>query len=112
VDVVAAYLNGKLEEEVYMEVPYGVLSKNQQGMVCQLLHTLYGLNQAENVWYKEMSRVFKIMGFKVSLCNSSLFICFDEWGMIIPVITDNMAVAGSTRKVVDDFKTELGTISK
>ena len=28
---------------------------------------------------------------------------------MIPVITDNMAVAGSNRKVVDDFKTELGT---
>jgi hypothetical protein len=110
VDVVAAYLNGKLEEEVYMEAPYGVLSKNQQGMVCQLLRTLYGLKQAGNVWYKEMSRVFKIMGFKVSLCDSSLFIRFDErGGMMIPVITDDMAVAGSNRKVVDDFKTELGT---
>jgi hypothetical protein len=110
VDVVAAYLNGKLEEEVYMEAPYGVLTKNDQGMVCQLLRTLYGLKQARNVWYKELSQVFKLMGFKVSLCNASLFIRFDErGGMMIPVITDDMAVAGSSRKVVDDFKTELGT---
>jgi hypothetical protein len=113
VDVVAAFLNGILKEEVYMEAPYGVLAKNDRSMVCQLLQTLYGLKQAGNEWYKEMSRVFKLMGFKVSLCDSSLFIRFNEQGgLIIPVSTDDMAIAGSSRELVDNFKAELSKYFK
>jgi hypothetical protein len=63
-----------------MEMPYGVLTKNDCSMVCWLLRTLYGLKQAGNEWYKEMSMVFKLMGFKVSLCDSSLFIRFNNQG--------------------------------
>src|SRR5262245_17274173 len=113
VDVVAAFLNGKLKEEVYMEAPYGVLTKNDVGKVCRLDRTLYGLKQAGNEWYKEMLGVFKRMGFKVYLCDSSLFLRFNDKGsMMIPVCTDDMTVAGSSRKVVDDFKAELATYFK
>jgi hypothetical protein len=113
VDVVAAFLNGKLNEEVYMEAPYGVLPKNDRSRVCHLMRTLYGLKQAGNEWYKEMARVFKLMGFTVSLCDASLFLRFDDkGGMMIPVSTDDMTVAGSSRKVVDDFKAELSTYFK
>jgi hypothetical protein len=110
VDVVAAFLNGILEEEVSMEAPYGVLTTNDWSQVCLLLRTLYGLKQARNEWYKEMSRVFKLMGFKVSLCDSLLFIRFNkQGGLIIPVSTDDMAITSSSRELVDKFKAELST---
>jgi hypothetical protein len=109
IDVVGAFLNGILEEEVYMEAPYGVLAKGDKTKVCQLLRTLYGLKQAGNAWYKRMSAVFKQLGFVISLCDSSLFIRFnDQGGLIIPVSTDDMAVAASSRKVLDGFKEEFG----
>ena len=48
------------------------------------------------------------MGFKVSLVDASLFFCFDQrGGLIVPVSTDDMAVASSLRKVIDEFKREL-----
>jgi hypothetical protein len=113
VDVIAAFLNGLLKEEVYLEAPYRVLTKNNHSMVCRFLQTLYGLKQARNEWYKEMSRVFKLMGFKVSLCDSSLFIRFNEQGrLIIPISTDDMAITGSSCEIVDNFKAELSKYFK
>ena len=46
-DVTTAFLNGKLEEEVYMDQPKGFVEKGKEGLVCQLK---YGLKQAPRCW--------------------------------------------------------------
>ena len=49
-DVTTTFLNGKLEEEVYMDQPEGFVGKGKEGLVCQLKHSLYGLKQAPRCW--------------------------------------------------------------
>ena len=45
-DVKTAFLNGNLEESIYMVQPKGFIQKDQEQKVCKLQKSIYGLNQA------------------------------------------------------------------
>src|SRR3984957_18516231 len=108
VDIVGAYLNCELEEEVYMQAPPGVLGPKDEGKVCKLLRALYGLKQAGRAWWKKMTAEFVDMGFTPSVSDPSLFCRFTDAGdIIVPVSTDDMTITGSSRAAVDAFKAEL-----
>ncbi|KAK8506813.1 hypothetical protein V6N12_000384 [Hibiscus sabdariffa] len=49
-DVKTAFLNGKLEEDVYMTQPEGFVTRENAGKVCKLQRSIYGLKQASRSW--------------------------------------------------------------
>ena len=49
-DITTAFLNGELQEEVYMEQPECFMVRGKEGLVCKLKHSLYGLQQAPRCW--------------------------------------------------------------
>ena len=49
-DVKKAFLNGYLEESIYMMQQEGFVAKGQQQKVCKLLRSIYGLKQASRSW--------------------------------------------------------------
>jgi hypothetical protein len=49
-DVKSAFLNGILEEEIYVEQPMGYVIKGDEEKVLKLKNALYGLKQAPSAW--------------------------------------------------------------
>ena len=45
-DVKTAFLNGELDEEIYMDQPIGFVTKDQEHKVCKLKRSIYGLKQS------------------------------------------------------------------
>ena len=62
-DVKSAFLNGYLEEEVYIEQPPGYVMKNQEDKVYKLKKALYGLKQAPRAWNARIDAYFQKNGF-------------------------------------------------
>jgi hypothetical protein len=55
-DVKSTFLNGDLEEEVYIEKPEGFQLSENENYVCRLKKALYGLKQAPRAWYSRLDR--------------------------------------------------------
>ena len=62
-DISHTYLNGNLEEEIYMQQPEGFEVGGPE-FVCKLKKSLYGLKQAGHVWNKKLHSVLLSMGFE------------------------------------------------
>jgi hypothetical protein len=55
-DVKSSFVNGKLEEEVYIEQPEGFQLSENTDYVCKLKKALYGLKQAPRAWYSRLDK--------------------------------------------------------
>ncbi|KAK9044682.1 hypothetical protein V6N11_058576 [Hibiscus sabdariffa] len=62
-DVKTAFLNGKLEEDVYMTQPEGFVTPENAGKVCKLQRSIYGLKQASRSWNLRFNEAIKEFGF-------------------------------------------------
>ena len=62
-DVKTAFLNGNLEENVYMIQPEGFVAPEDAGKVCKLKRSIYGLKQASRSWNLRFDEVVKGFGF-------------------------------------------------
>ena len=70
-DVKTAFLNGDLNEEVYMMQPEGFVANDSGKLVCRLKKSIYGLKQASRQWYLKFHSVVASYGFvenKVDQC--------------------------------------------
>ncbi|KAL0546795.1 hypothetical protein IC582_016708 [Cucumis melo] len=63
-DVKIAFLNGNLEESIYMVQPEGLIQKGQEQKVCKLQKSIYGLKQASRSWNIRFDNAIKSYGFK------------------------------------------------
>ena len=58
-DITTAFLNGDLEEEVYMKLPEGFLVEGQEHSVCQLKRSIYGHKQSRRCWNQALDAELK-----------------------------------------------------
>ena len=63
-DVKTVFLNGNLEEKVYMDQPEGFSIKRKEQMVFKLNKSIYELKQASRQWYLKFNDTITSFGFK------------------------------------------------
>ena len=62
-DVKTAFLNGNIDEELYMMQPEGFVDPKDADKVCKLQRSIYGLKQASRSWNLRFDQVIKSFGF-------------------------------------------------
>ena len=62
-DVKTAFLNGFLEEDIYMEQPEGFISSETSNLVCKLQKSIYGLKQTSRSWNHHFDEIIRLYGF-------------------------------------------------
>ena len=107
VDISHAYLNGELEEEIYMQQPEG-FEVGGPDHVCRLRKSLYGLKQAGRVWNKTLHSVLSSMGFQCVQSDHGLYIYLrDDVRILMPVFVDDITLAGKDGSKLDSVIQEL-----
>ena len=82
-DVKAAFLYGRLDEEIYMKQPEGFSLKGKEHLVLKLKKALYGLKQAALAWWKELEAFMNTQGFKRAYADAGIFIYKDSKGRYV-----------------------------
>ncbi|KAK2422570.1 putative mitochondrial protein [Trifolium repens] len=94
-DVKNAFLNGDLEEEVYMDIPPSFEDKFRSN-VCKLNKYLYGLKQSSRTWFEKFTQSMKKQGYIQGQADHTLFTKFSPHGKIaiLIVYVDDIVLTG------------------
>jgi hypothetical protein len=99
-DVKTAFLNGLIEEEVYIEQPLGFEVHGRESHVCRLKKALYGLKQAPRAWYSRIDAYLQQLGFEKSEADPNLyFIVVGEDPLILLLYVDDLFITGAERLI-------------
>ena len=106
-DINTAYLNGYLEEEIYMLQPSGF--DDRTGRICRLRQSLYGLKQAGNVWNKAWNKAMEELGYKKL---KSDYCCFvwrkgEDFSILLVWVDDLINFSNDTDRVEQKLKTKF-----
>nr|GEY97939.1 zinc finger, CCHC-type [Tanacetum cinerariifolium] len=82
IDVKTTFLNGKLEEEVYMNQLQGFIMPSNENKVCKMINPLYGLKQTPKEWHQKFDEVVLSNGYLLNQANKCVYSKFDEFGIL------------------------------
>jgi hypothetical protein len=108
-DVKSAYLNGDLEEEIYMELPEGApREKGKEDWVWRLHKSLYGLKQAGRTWHTKIDDAFRRRGLIPLASDQCVYIMRTETSLIIIALyVDDLVLAASNLDELKKLKADL-----
>lgn len=110
-DVKNAFLQGELEEEVYMKPPPGLESSIPHGKVFKLRKAIYGLKQSPRAWYHKLSFTLTAKGFKRSEADHTLFTSQSAQGIIVVLVyVDDLIISGNDQAGIQETKLFLKSV--
>jgi hypothetical protein len=107
-DTTSAFLNGDLEEEIYMEQPEGHTVPGKEDCVCRLLKALYGLKQGGRQWYKKIRTALTNLGLIQSRADPCVFILIrGDLICILGLYVDDKVIIGNDLRFIEHIKDQL-----
>ena len=107
-DVKTAFLNGELDEVIYMKQPEGFIEAGKEEMVCRLRKSIYGLKQASRQWYKKFDSVISSFGFTENLVDECVYLkTVGNQFIFLVLYVDDILLASSNMKLLKETKTFL-----
>ena len=107
-DVKSAFLNGILEEEVYIEQLEGFVDINNKNLVCILHKALYGLKQAPRAWYERLHKYLVKIGFERTDDNNNLYINIEKGkGVLLSKFVVDDIIFGGQDALCKAFANEM-----
>ena len=113
-DVVSAFLNGELKEEIFMQQPPGYVQSGKEELVCKLKKSIYGLKQSPRCWNEKFCKHMRSFGFKESGADPCVFIRENEKKKfeIIAVYVDDLILIAETMEEIQHMKSCLSETFK
>lgn len=108
-DVSSAFLNGELEDKVYLKEPGGFETADNTH-AWHLKKALYGLKQAGREWHKKLHKTLCGIGFTRVRCEHSVWVYCresDKSRMIVPVFVDDITIAGMDVTAIEELVGQL-----
>ena len=108
-DVKNAFLNGDLEEEVYMEIPSGIETRSNINKVCKLKKSLYGLKQFPRAWFDRFTKAVKRYGYSQCQSGHTMFVKHSLEGKMATIIVyvDDIILTGDHEEELCKLKNFL-----
>jgi len=107
-DVKSAFLNGVLEEEIYIEQPPGYVKIGEERKVLKLKKALYGLKQAPRAWNTRIDTYFKENGFKQCPYEHALYTKKNGGNlMLVALYVDDLIFMGNNDEMIEKFKSTM-----
>ncbi|KAK4364459.1 hypothetical protein RND71_015817 [Anisodus tanguticus] len=107
-DVKTAFLNGDLEEEIYMDQPERYVVQGQEKKVCQLVKSLYGLKQAPKQRHEKFDSTLLSKGFAINECDKCVYMKGNSNSFVmICLYVDDMFIIGSSPSIILETKNML-----
>lgn len=107
-DVKTAFLNGKLEEEIFMKIPEGIPCAENQ--VCKLNKSLYGLKQSARCWFLMFEQALIERGFRYSSADRCIYI-LDAGDIMkniyVVLYVDDLVISTADINTMNNFKRYL-----
>ena len=112
-DVKTAFLNGNLENEIFMRQPEGYVSQEHPNFVCKLNKGIYGLKQAARCWNVAIDDYLKSSGYTQSTADPCIYSEIEvkdgkKCIMIIAVYVDDTLLASNDDQMLRAEKAKLG----
>ncbi|GKV47717.1 hypothetical protein SLEP1_g54586 [Rubroshorea leprosula] len=107
-DVKSTFLNGWLEEDVYVEQPEGFIVQGKEEKVYKLKKALYGLKQAPRAWYGRLDSYLHDNDFHRNENEPTLYVKVKGGDiLIICVYVDDIIYTGSSNILIEEFKKNM-----